>query len=283
MFGVTSAPFLAIRALQQLGKNHKDIFPLAFKSIQENFLVDNLLSGASTIEEALQIKQEITTVLSKGQFFLQKWASNHPQVFSAVNPEERDNYSLDLVEDSPIKTIGLYWHPASDTFGVNICTPQFTPTITKRQVLSFTAKIFDPLSWLAPVTITPKIFLQTLWKEQYGWDDPLPHHHFQKWMKYCRELESLKTFRILRCINPLHSSSQQFDLVGFCNASNVAMPACVYLRTKGGEGVTVELIAAKTKVAPVNGETTPRSEMCSAVLLVFSRELGHHRTQTDMH
>jgi len=266
-FGLTCSPFLAIRCLHELGILNQVKFPLAHQSIQQDLLVDNLLTGAETVAEALQRKSEITEVLRRGQFSLQKWASNHPEVLGSLLPSEKEDYSLDITYDESIKTIGLFWHPTSDTFGVKIVSSTPSSTATKREVLSFTARIFDPLSWLAPVTITPKIFLQTLWKEKLGWDDPIPTPLFNTWRRYCAELDLLKAFRIKRCISSTSSPTKEHQLIGFCDASNAAYAACVYLRTKSGEGITVELISAKTKVAPVQGETTPRLELCSAVLL----------------
>ena len=199
-FGVTTAPFLAIRCLRQLGEENMEKFPLAHHSIQNDFLVDNLLSGADTMEGVLKVKREITEVLKKGQFPLQKWASNHPEVLSSIPQSERESYSLNICEDESIKTIGLFWHPSSDTFGVKIIPPPVSLTTTKRQLLSFTARVFDPLQWLAPVTIKPKILLQSLWKEKLGWDEPITAHYVKKWNKYHQELELLKEFRITRCI-----------------------------------------------------------------------------------
>ena len=40
-FGTTSAPFLAIRCLRQLGKDGEFKYPLAFKAINKNFYVDD--------------------------------------------------------------------------------------------------------------------------------------------------------------------------------------------------------------------------------------------------
>jgi len=185
-FGVTSAPFLAIRSLRQLGEDCKEEFPLAQDSIQNDFLVDNLLFGAQTFKEAMEIKEQLIQVLSKGKFPLQKWISNQSQVLNSIPPEERETFSFNIQEDESIKTIGLFWHPTSDTFGVKISAMVPLTTATKREVLSHTARVFDPLQWLSPVTIAPKILLQTLWKEKLGWDEQIPAPLFQKWKKYCQ-------------------------------------------------------------------------------------------------
>ena len=46
--------------------------------------------------------------------------------------------------------------------------------LTKSMALSMIAKIFDHIGWLAPVIVTAKIFMQSLWLLKCGSDDVLP-------------------------------------------------------------------------------------------------------------
>ena len=56
-------------------------------------------------------------------------------------------------------------------------------------------------------------------------------------------------------------------LVGFGDASEDAYAACVHIRCMNEEGsVTATLAAAKTRVAKVKKETTPRLELRAATL-----------------
>ncbi len=61
--------------------------------------------------------------------------------------------------------------PKSDVITVKselenlVCNP-----FIHRNVLSLIAKVFDPLGLLAPVTITGKLIVQEIWKEERGWD-----------------------------------------------------------------------------------------------------------------
>jgi hypothetical protein len=50
---------------------------------------------------------------------------------------------------------------------------QSLETVTKRQLLSETAKVFDPLG-LTPTLMCAKIMFQKLWLLGLNWDDPLP-------------------------------------------------------------------------------------------------------------
>ena len=57
-------------------------------------------------------------------------------------------------------------------------------------------------------------------------------------------------------------------LHGFCDASERAYAAVVYLRMVDTTGnVQVTLITSKTKVAPIKRMTIPRLELCGAYLL----------------
>lgn len=66
----------------------------------------------------------------------------------------------------------------------------------------------------------------------------------------------------------LSNENVNVEIHGFCDASNLAYAACVYLRVTHKNGnVSCNLVAAKTKVAPVRAVTIPRLELCGAVLL----------------
>lgn len=53
----------------------------------------------------------------------------------------------------------------------------------------------------------------------------------------------------------------------FCDASESAFGACIYLRTSDESEITVRLICSKTQVAPMKQISLPRLELCAAQLL----------------
>ncbi|UYV66025.1 hypothetical protein LAZ67_3006222 [Cordylochernes scorpioides] len=57
------------------------------------------------------------------------------------------------------------------------------------------------------------------------------------------------------------------QLHGFSDASEDAYAAAVYIRIIGSDGIRAELVAAKTRLAPVRPISIPRLELCAAVLL----------------
>jgi len=54
---------------------------------------------------------------------------------------------------------------------------------------------------------------------------------------------------------------------GFCDASTKAYAAVVYFLLKTETHSVVRFVAAKTRVAPLQGQTVPRLEQLSALLL----------------
>ncbi|XP_029054124.2 uncharacterized protein LOC114881485 [Osmia bicornis bicornis] len=54
-FGLSAAPYLAIRCLSQLAEDEGHRFPIAAQILTRDFYVDDLLTGTSTITEALTL------------------------------------------------------------------------------------------------------------------------------------------------------------------------------------------------------------------------------------
>ncbi|XP_062558263.1 uncharacterized protein LOC134223140 [Armigeres subalbatus] len=79
-YGKASAPYLATRVLKELANDECEHFPQAAAVLITDFYVDDLCSGTTTVEEAIQLRTQLDALLRKGGFELRKWASNEPQV-----------------------------------------------------------------------------------------------------------------------------------------------------------------------------------------------------------
>ena len=76
-------------------------------------------------------------------------------------PEE-DRAKGILIDDEKqlsVKTLGIRWNATPDDFTFEVKTFDQTQ-ITKRSLLSWLARIFDPLGMLSPYTVIGKILVQ---------------------------------------------------------------------------------------------------------------------------
>ncbi|KAK2565611.1 hypothetical protein P5673_010739 [Acropora cervicornis] len=141
--------------------------------------------------------------------------------------------------------------------------------ITRRSVLSDSAKIFDPFGFISCVTIVVKIILQKLWEQGTTWEEPRPPHNQRDWLDWRMQLSKICTLRIPRCYAPVNVQIVDRQLSSFSDASERAYCGVVYVRSinKAG-GVHISLALDKTRVALLKKVTLSRLELCRAHLLV---------------
>lgn len=265
-YGMASASFPATRAIQQLAELEEIHYPIGALIARKDFYVDNLLTGANTKEEARKIRDETTALLQKGGFILRQWASNEEDLLAGMSVSSTSNQTLDLDKDGTTKTLGIKWNPTKNVFQYEIRLKS-SRVYSKRIILSNIASIFDPLGLLAPVIITAKIMIQHLWKLKIDWDESLPSDIYTKWSDYVMKLQDLNGFAIQRAAIS-NGSDVRVELHGFCDASELAYGACVYVRSSNSRGRHhVQLLCAKSRVAPVKTISIPKAELCGAQLL----------------
>ncbi|KAK9754938.1 Pao retrotransposon peptidase [Popillia japonica] len=109
--------------------------------VSRNFLsfsgLDDLLTGANTVEELTKIKTNIESILKSGNFKLRKWASNTMKI-SYKNQQESA-----MSEGNLRKVLGISWNPKTDEFSYHI---EQSSTSAKQ-----------------PTTVLAKFILQELW------------------------------------------------------------------------------------------------------------------------
>nr|XP_044249579.1 uncharacterized protein LOC123002908 [Drosophila takahashii] len=259
-YGLASSPFLAVRVLKQLANDYAEEYPRAAVVLNRDAYVDDIPTGCDQIQDLIALKDELISLLSKAQFNLRKWSSNCCALLKSL-PKEICEYPLEALEkDSSfrfVKVLGLYWEPKADGIFFKLEIPGITTALTKRILLSELAKIYDPLGLLAPTTV----FLKILFQE---WNEELPPQLCTRWQQFVSQMHLLETCRIPRYIStPL----QTMELHVFADASSQAYAAVIYSRVKVNNGYAVNLIMAKTRVAPIKSVSIPRLELHAAHLL----------------
>ena len=182
--------------------------------------------------------------------------------------KEKENLHTISSPDQCHKALGLHWDTRTDSFHVATPTLASSDRPSNRKIASDVARTFDLLGWFAPCTVMVKIQLQQLWKLNIGWDDPVPEQIAQDWRNWRDELELITNHPIPRYPLERGRSLRSLQLHGFSDASDVAYAGVFYLRAVYTDStISTTLLMAKTKVAPINGSTTPRLELCGAQLL----------------
>ena len=267
-YGTASAPFLATRCLHEIGQECKVQYPRTSNVILHDFYVDDLLSGAQTIDEATQLKHELNTTLEAYGLELRKWASNDVRIIQ--DDGKMNNHDICIHGDKDPKTLGLVWDSRNDILKYTVKGTDLRK-ITKRTILSITAQIFDPLGLVSPAIIKAKVLMQKLWTLKLDWDESLPQDIHTEWTQIYQEIMNINEIVIPR--HALSTSYKGLEFHGFCDASEIAYGACIYICSINKDGTrNVQLLCAKSRVAPLKATSIPRLELLGALLLA---QLSH--------
>lgn len=268
-FGTASAPYLAVRTLHQLANDEGTICPDAAKMIKEDFYVDDLMASNDNLEDAIHTAKNIEAILQKGGFTLQKWCSNDANFLRQFEPVKLTSHvSLDITIHGTITALGLRWNMGKDVFQYSLNLPPMNNTITKRTILADVQRLFDPLGWLAPAMLPTKILIQKLWLQGIGWDEEVDTNIRQDWTALRDSLQYLNEIEVERWLGITDHTTTNIEVHGFCDASTKAYAAVAYVRVEQeGQEIGTQIIAAKTRVAPVKPVSLPRLELCGALLL----------------
>ncbi|XP_018301866.1 uncharacterized protein [Mycetomoellerius zeteki] len=263
-FGVSSSPFLAIRTLHKLADDEGPAYPRAAKAVKEHFYVDDLITGADTIDEARAIRDEVIVLLTRGGFTIRQWASNEERVINDLATGAL-HVGFTFDGDRSLKTLGVTWCARNDEIRYSVRSIEITRQLTKRRVLSEIAKIYDPLGLLGPIVFYAKKLMQDVWRCQLDWDESVPQNIHTTWLEFVQQLETIDQISFNQKLLSDDYGDVQFH--GFCDASSSGYDACIYVRSTGKNRNTVRLLCAKSRIAPLKNITIPRLELCGALLL----------------
>lgn len=171
-FGVKCSPYLATQVLRHIADSHKTSNPNIASAIHSDFYVDNLLSGAGSVEEADALRRRLCELLGLHGMTLCKRKSSSEQLRSLIPAHLLESQELQITTTSEVpKAMGVHWDSSKDT--LHISTPVSPTTegkITKRIITLDTAKVFYVHSLFVHAVIPAHILLQDLWKLPLSWD-----------------------------------------------------------------------------------------------------------------
>ena len=280
VFGNSPSPAIASYGLRKTAANGQIEFGVDVKDfVDHDFYVDDGITSVASSEEAISLVQRAQHCLEKeGNLRLHKIASNCEDVMKAFANEDlaKNLKGLDFSLDNlPLqRSLGLCWDLKKDTFTFRVDAKEDKP-YTRRGVLSVVNSLYDPLGFVAPVTIQGKLFLRKMSSSSVDWDEPLSPEHQDEWRAWKESLHHLEDVQVPRTYSTASlSESTNKEVHVFSDASEKAIAAVAYLKTTAEDGGSqLGFLIGKAKVAPTSGHTIPRLELCGAVLAVEIAEI----------
>ncbi|GFU59909.1 integrase catalytic domain-containing protein [Trichonephila clavipes] len=154
-YGLSKAPLLALRTLQQLAKDEKSRFPLASETLLYDTYMDDIVSGAPDLETAQQLQSQLKDALQSCGMNLHKWSSNSLELLnSSLSSDVEHSFSTDI--DLSVKTLGEIIESHLKIVSCLRYMFQLNIYVQKSEVLSVIAKLCDPLGFLGPVIAKAK-------------------------------------------------------------------------------------------------------------------------------
>ena len=182
-------------------------------------------------------------------FNLRSWNSNSQR----VRDQARAEGILD--KDNVTKILGMQWNVKSDELSYQPRKIPATGSVTKREILQQTSRVYDPLRLLSPVTVRAKLLMQSLWQQNYNWDIPLPGDLQRKCAQLANDLNTVsEDTSFSRCYFEKNHAKGQNDQVLhiFVVASIHSYGAVAYLFY----GNRTAIVMAKNRVAPLKTITS---------------------------
>ena len=110
LFGEVSAPSRANCTMRRNAEENGGDLPLGVKTVYKYYYMDDGLPSSDSREEAIEMRKQMTELLLRGGFYLQKWLINVPEVLATIQVEDRSPRFLELSENTVTNRpcIGLY-------------------------------------------------------------------------------------------------------------------------------------------------------------------------------
>ncbi|CAB4040213.1 Hypothetical predicted protein [Paramuricea clavata] len=265
LFGLVSSPFLLGGVIEQHLANCAPRLPDRVNEISRDLYVNDLISGASSVSSASDLKQDAIAIFEDASFQLHKWNSNAPELELNQPSSQSDTDQTYAKQQFPPssesggKLLGVAWDKRNDT--LSVIFPPNQDVSTKREVLAKLASIYDPLGLASPILFQGKLMYRDSCERKLPWDGPLPDNLAKRWKTWECNMPpiissplSLATYR-----EPIGA----MELHSFGDASGHGVATAVYAVVRQPSGTTQGLVAAKSRLAK-QGLTIPRLELVAA-------------------
>ncbi len=188
-------------------------------------------------------------------FNLRKFLSNSRVLQTKIDAAEKTPHpdsstqSLSPCVRGETKVLGVTLDPDCDTLifevsEISAAAADLQPT--KQNVVSLIGRFFDPLGFLAPITIKFKIHFQKLSQSKLEWDGELFGELLLEWRSLLADLREAVPISIPRSYQSrVQDAPLSYTLCRFCDASTRAYAAVIYLVIESDDNVEVKFVVAR--------------------------------------
>ena len=233
--GVKSASCQTECMKVKLADSVRDEKPVVAVLLDDSTYVDDIGESKETEEECIAIMADTDEVLESVGCEVKAWVKNGQDPPEKVS---KDGISVEVG--------GQIYYPKLDIYMVKIPQLHFGKVVrgklkegtkffeggtmaeldlflprklSKRQVTSKLASIFDPRAKLAPVLASAKYILRQTNAQTVGWDDPMPVILRSKWVEIFWRYEMLKGLQFSRPIMPVDAKNTKMRLMSGADAA----------------------------------------------------------------
>ncbi|GFR04302.1 reverse transcriptase domain-containing protein [Trichonephila clavata] len=141
MFGVNVSPFLLSATIKYHIEKYREQYPAATEMLDTCLYVDDVISGAENISQALKLSKDADTIMKSASTTLRKWNSNNQtlmRTWKGEGLEIHPRHSEDSSQITLSKVLGIPWNVVHDYFTIDVKGLMELDTskpITKRVVL----------------------------------------------------------------------------------------------------------------------------------------------------
>ncbi|XP_057376189.1 uncharacterized protein LOC130697275 [Daphnia carinata] len=244
---------------------------MVVQAILRKIYVDDYLGSAASVEEGVKEAIAVAETLASADLHLQGWISNSPDLIQKIlegrvvsTTQKAPQHSLTSNEGE--KVLGVFWNTTSDTLGFPVKGLEDIQ-YTRVGLISKVASVFDPLGTASPLIVKAKIRLRELGIKGLDWTDSVDEEDKIWWQSWFQMLSKLTEVALDRCLFQNVESIAESQIHTFCDASEEAYGALVYLRNTYGDAcVKIVQIKGSTKIAPKKCLSVPKLELNAALL-----------------
>ena len=247
LFGATCSQFL----LNATVLHHlSDISDFTSKELLKNIYVDNVQNSFTSETAMINFYHNSKTIMSNAGFPLREWSTNSNTLKNVA--KENSDGTRDVING----ILGMKWNTSDDSLSIS---PQLSQkAVTKREIVSEVARIYDPLGLFLGVSMRGRMIIQNIWKTKIQWDQKVADEILGEFSGFCADINLLCTLKIQRSL----FLGKVLFLDIYADASQKAYGAVAYISNE----TQSKLVMARGRVAPIKILTLPQLELTSICL-----------------